>query len=74
MDDLIESSRRQNDRAAQIVQYGLSLQFTAGANEAKRYLIDHGIPIHVIERVLSQVGAPHRSCQAVKGYRDRREI
>jgi len=72
MDDLVESMRRQNDRAAQIVQYGLSLQFIAGANEAKRYLTDNGIPIHVIERVLSMPGAPRRSDHGARNSHNRR--
>lgn len=66
MDEVSESTRRQNYRTAQIVQWAISLQFTAGAEEAKRYLAECGISIHVIERVLSSTGAPRRPpCGAI---------
>jgi hypothetical protein len=72
MSDFDESTRRQNDRTAQIIQYGITLQFIAGAQEARRYLKDHGIPVHVIERVLSMGAAARHSHNGVVSN-DRRQ-
>lgn len=45
--------RRTDDHMACKVQCGISLQFIAGRDEAQRYLVNCGVPMEVIERVLS---------------------
>lgn len=54
--------RRQDFRMASKVQCGVSLQFIAGADEAKRYLTNCGAASDVIARVLAPASA-RRSCE-----------
>jgi hypothetical protein len=61
MDDACKMLRRHDHQAAQVVQSGVMIQFLAGTLEAECYLLDKGIPVHVVERVLSETGAPRRS-------------
>jgi 3-hydroxyisobutyrate dehydrogenase-like beta-hydroxyacid dehydrogenase len=73
MSDLNEGRRRHNALAAELVHYGILLQYTAGIAEAHHYLKEHGIPLHVIDRVLSTTGAPHRLQCGIGHVIDRRQ-
>ncbi len=45
--------RRTNASMAESVQFGVSLFFVAGEQEARRHMVKCGVPAHVIERILS---------------------
>lgn len=45
--------RRKDARMASKVQCGVSLQFIAGLEESRRYLLNCGVPPDVVDRVLS---------------------
>jgi hypothetical protein len=64
--------RRQNTRMAERVQCGVSLQFIAGAGEAKRYMANCGVPAAVIERVLGST--PLRRQHGTHSVSDRRQF
>lgn len=53
MEGTHDFDRRTNAWLASKVQCGVSLQFIAGTEEARRYLLNCGAPSNVIERVLS---------------------
>jgi 3-hydroxyisobutyrate dehydrogenase-like beta-hydroxyacid dehydrogenase len=72
MADMGEGTRRHNVLAAELVHYGIYLQYTAGLAEAQHYMTEHGIPSDVIERVLSTTGAPRRHHYALAHIVDRR--
>ncbi|NVD97758.1 hypothetical protein [Massilia sp. BJB1822] len=64
--------RRANASMAESVQFGVSLFFVAGEEEARRYLLKCGAPVHVIERILSAPPGARRPYGS-HGANDRRK-
>jgi hypothetical protein len=54
------ASRRLDVKTAELVQYGLTLQFIAGDVEAERYLLNQGISAEIVARVLRSIEAKRR--------------
>lgn len=53
MDESQNFGRCHDVKMATKVQCGMSLQINAGIDEARRYLVNCGAPLDVIERVLA---------------------
>jgi diphthamide synthase subunit DPH2 len=72
MTEVMDETRRRNAMTAEVVKYATTLQFIAGTEEAKRYMVERGVPLHVIERVLSPTWAPRRLPCSARSSLDRR--
>ncbi|NVE00069.1 hypothetical protein [Massilia sp. BJB1822] len=72
MDQRGNERRRTDAGMAESIQFGVSLLFVAGKEEARRYLVKHGAPAHVIERILAAPPSARRPYGS-HGSNDRRK-
>lgn len=63
-----DSTRRENQWMAAIVQYGITLNSIIGIAGAERYLLSRCVPLHVVERVLSASVDSRRSTARTKQH------
>jgi hypothetical protein len=61
MEESQNFGRRHDVQMAAKVQCGIALQFVSAIDDARRYLVNCGAPLDVIERVLSYPSTRHPS-------------